>query len=76
MINICDSPLQQRYIGNTPVGRVYIGDNLVWETKEGYGVRWVHAGDGTITRIGNMEYHRQPLILTLVWLIYRVRTAL
>lgn len=58
MINICDSPLQQRYIGNTPVGRVYIGDNLVWETKEGYGVRWVHDGDGTITRIGNMEYHK------------------
>lgn len=58
MINIGDSPLQQRYIGDTPVGRVYIGDNLVWETKEGYGVRWVHDGDGTITRIGNMEYHR------------------
>jgi len=58
MINICDSPLQQRYIGSNPVGRVYIGNNLVWETKEGYGVRWVHDGDGTITRIGNMEYHK------------------
>lgn len=50
--------LQQRYIGSNPVGRVYIGNNLVWETKEGYGVRWVHDGDGTITRIGNMEYHK------------------
>ena len=58
MIKIENSSLQQRYIGDTPVGRVYIGNNLVWETQEGYGVRWVHDGDGTITRIGNLDYHR------------------
>ena len=58
MIKIENSSLQQRYIGDTPVGRIYIGNNLVWETQEGYGVRWVHDGDGTITRIGNLDYHR------------------
>lgn len=58
MITIGSNNLENRYIGDQPVGRVYKGNNLIWETQEGYGVRWVHDGDGTITRIGNMEYHK------------------
>ncbi|MBQ3306942.1 MAG: hypothetical protein IJG68_01980 [Bacilli bacterium] len=50
--------LKRRYIGTTPIGRVYIGNNLIWDTKDGYGVRWIHDGDGTMERIGNMRYHR------------------
>ena len=59
MIKIGENELQKRFIGTTPVGRVYKGNTLIWETKEGYGVRWVHADtSGTVERIGNMEYHR------------------
>lgn len=58
MIKYGNDSLQNRYIGNRPVGRVYKGSVLLWETKEGYGVRWVHDVGGTITRIGNMDYHR------------------
>lgn len=59
MIRYNNTQLQNRFIGDRPVGRVYKGTTLLWETKEGYGVRWEHAGGNvTITRIGNMEYHK------------------
>ena len=58
MIKYQNSDLKQRFIGTNPVGRVFKGSALLWETSEGYGVRWVHDGDGTITRIGNLEYHQ------------------
>ena len=59
MIRYSNTQLQNRFIGDRPVGRVYKGTTLLWETKEGYGVRWQHdGGNVTITRIGNMEYHK------------------
>lgn len=59
MIKYNTTQLQNRFIGDRPVGRVYKGTTLLWETKEGYGIRWQHdGGNVTITRIGNMEYHK------------------
>lgn len=59
MIRYNNTQLQNRFIGDSHVGRVYKGTTLLWETKEGYGVRWEHEGGNvTVTRIGNMEYHK------------------
>lgn len=57
MIKYDGQSLKRRIINGNPVGRVYIGSNKVWETSEGYGIRWEHMGDGTAERIGNMTYH-------------------
>ena len=59
MIKYQNLDLKQRFIGTNPVGRVFKGSTLLWETSEGYGVRWVHGDtSGAVERIGNMEYHR------------------
>lgn len=49
--------LKKRYINNKQVGRVFIGNDKVWETDQWYGIRWCEETN-VVERIGNPELHR------------------
>lgn len=56
-IDNVSTDLKNRYIGENKVGRVFIGDDKVWETDDWYGIRWSES-TGTVERIGKTELHR------------------
>jgi len=58
IINNTPTDLNNRYIGSNKVGRVFIGNNKVWETDDWYGIRWCEATN-TIERIGKSILHQQ-----------------
>jgi hypothetical protein len=57
IVNDTSTDLKQRYIGDNKVGRVFIGNDKVWETDDWYGIRWSES-TGTVERIGKTELHR------------------
>lgn len=49
--------LKNRYIGENKVGRVFIGNDKVWETDDWYGIRWSESTN-VVERIGKSELHQ------------------
>lgn len=58
IINDTPTDLKNRYVGSNKVGRVFIGNNKVWETDDWYGIRWCEATN-TVERIGKSTLHQQ-----------------
>ena len=56
-INNTSTNLKNRYIGENKVGRVFIGDDKVWETDDWYGIRWAESTN-TVERIGKPKLHQ------------------